>query len=158
MIWIYIMYEPTKEWRLEEGLGAPEALVADGDDLTVGELVALLQGWGGGGRGHLLLEVEGDVAQLLLDVTHDFTLSGGGEWITTLGEDLHQVVGQVTAGQVQTEDGVGQGVTLVDGHGVGDTIAGVQHDTGGTTAGVQGEHSLDGDVHSRRIEGFKHDL
>merc|ERR1711910_104243 len=34
----------TKEGRLEEGLGAPEPLVADGDDLTVGKLVGLLKG------------------------------------------------------------------------------------------------------------------
>ena len=32
----------TNEGRLEEGLWTPEALVADGDDLTVGQLVALL--------------------------------------------------------------------------------------------------------------------
>ena len=34
----------TEEGRLEERLGAAEPLVADGDDLSVGELVALLQG------------------------------------------------------------------------------------------------------------------
>ena len=34
----------SQEGWLEEGLGATETLVADGDDLTVGELVALLQG------------------------------------------------------------------------------------------------------------------
>ena len=32
-----------QEARLEQGLGASESLVADGDDLTVGKLVALLQ-------------------------------------------------------------------------------------------------------------------
>merc|ERR1711971_1355365 len=51
---------PSQEAGLEEGLGAPEPLVADGDDLAVGQLVGLLQGGGGGGGGHLLLEVEGD--------------------------------------------------------------------------------------------------
>ena len=34
----------TEEGRLEERLGAAEPLVADGDDLSVGELVALLEG------------------------------------------------------------------------------------------------------------------
>ena len=33
----------AEERRLEEGLGSTESLVADGDDLTVGELVALLE-------------------------------------------------------------------------------------------------------------------
>merc|ERR1719507_575719 len=48
----------TQEAGLEESLGAPEPLVADGDDLAVGKLVGLLQGGGGSSSGHLLLEVE----------------------------------------------------------------------------------------------------
>ena len=53
----------------------------------------------------------------------------------------------------------GQGVTLVDGDGVwGDTVARVQHDTGGTTRGVQGQHGLDGHVHGGGVEGLEHDL
>merc|ERR1719283_629138 len=135
----------AQERGLEEGLGTTEPLVSDGDHLTVGKLVGLLQGAAGGGGGHLLLKVQGHVAQLLLDVPHDLTLGGGGKGVATLGEDLHQVVGQVTTGQVQTEDGVGQGVSLVDGDGVGDTIARVQNNAGGTAGGVQGEHSLDSD-------------
>ena len=86
---------------------------------------------------HLHLEIEGNVAELLLDVTDDFTLSGGGEGVATFGEDLHEVVGQVTASQVKTEDGVGKGISLIDGDGVGDTITRVQDDTGGTTRGIQ---------------------
>merc|ERR1711889_29553 len=148
----------AQEGRLEEGLGATETLVADGDDLTVGKLVGLLEGGGGGSGGHLLLKVQGDVAQLLLDVTDNLALGGGGERVAALGEDLHQVVGELTASQVQTEDGVGKGITLVDGDGVGDTIAGVHDDTGGTAGGVQGEDSLDGDVHGGHVEGLEHDL
>merc|ERR1719381_481488 len=83
----------SQEAGLEEGLGAPEPLVADGDHLAVGKLVGLLQGGGGSGGGHLLLEVQGDVAQLLLDVTDNLALGSGGEGVAPLGEDLHQVVG-----------------------------------------------------------------
>merc|ERR1711990_167331 len=129
----------AKEAGLEESLGAPEPLVADGDRLAVGKLIGLLQGGGGGGSGHLLLEVQGDVAQLLLDVTDDLPLGGGGEGVAPLGEDLHQVVGQLTACQVKPEDGVGESVTLVDGDGVRDTVTGVHHDAGGTARGIQGE-------------------
>merc|ERR1712051_323886 len=143
---------------LEEGLGAPEPLVADGDDLAVGQLVGLLQGGRGGGGGHLLLEVQGNVAQLLLDVTDNLPLGSGGEGVAPLGEDLHQVVGELTASQVKTDDGVGESVTLVDGDTVGDTVTGVHDDTGGTAGGVQGEHSLDGDVHGGHVEGLEHDL
>merc|ERR1712043_50976 len=148
----------TQEAGLEEGLGAPEPLVADGDDLAVRKLVGLLQRAGGGGGGHLLLKVQGDVAQLFLDVTDNLALSSGGEGVSPLGEDLHQVVGELTASQVQTDNGVGESVTLVDGDTMGDTVAGVHDDTGGTSGGVQGEHSLDGDVHGGHVEGLEHDL
>ena len=148
----------TQEGRLEEGLGASEALVADGDYLSVGQFVGLLQGGGGGGGDHLLLEVEGDIAKLLLDVSHDFSLSGGGERVTSLGEDLHEVVSQIPSCQVKTEDGVWEGVPFVDGHGVGDTISGVQDDSGGSTGSVQREDGLDGHVHGGRVEGLEHDL
>jgi len=67
----------AQERGLEESLRAAETLVANGDDLTVGQLVGLLQRGGSGSGGHFLLEVQGDVAQLLLDVTDNFTLSCG---------------------------------------------------------------------------------
>merc|ERR1719292_79789 len=103
----------SEEGRLEESLGAPEPLVANGDDLTVGQLIGLLQGGGGGSSGHLLLKVQGDIAELLLDVTDNLALSSGGEGVATLSEDLHQVVGELTASQVKTNNGVGESVTLV---------------------------------------------
>ena len=148
----------SQEAGLEEGLGAPEPLVSNGDHLAVRELVALLEAGAGGSSAHLLLEVQSDVAELLLDVTDDLALGSGGEGVPTLGEDLHEVVGQVTAGQVQTEDGVGKSISLIDGHGVGDTITRVEHDTGGTSRGVQGQHGLDGHVHGWGVEGLEHDL
>merc|ERR1719225_1753413 len=98
----------SEEGRLEEGLRGTEPLVTDGDDLTVGKLIGLLEGGGGSSGGHLLLEVKGNIAKFFLDVTDNLTLSGGGERVTTLSEDLHEVVGELTAIQVQTEDGVGE--------------------------------------------------
>jgi len=148
----------TDEGWLEEGLWASESLVTDGDDLTVWELVALLEGGGGGSGGHLLLEVEGDVAELLLDVSDDLSLGGGDEAVASLGEDLHEVVGQVSTGKIESHDGVWESVTLVHWHVVGDSITGVEHDTGGSAGGVEGEDGLDGDVHGWEVEGLKHDL
>merc|ERR1740131_447965 len=87
----------SEEGRLEESLRAPEPLVANGDDLTVGQFIGLLQGGGGSSSGHLLLKVEGDIAELLLDVTDNLALSSGGERVATLSEDLHEVVGELTA-------------------------------------------------------------
>jgi len=148
----------AKEGRLEEGLRGTEPLIADGDDLAIGQLVGLLKRGGGSSGGHLLLEVKGDIAELLLDVTDNLTLSSGGERVAPLGEDLHEVVGQLTASQVQTEDGVGEGITFIDGDGVGDTITRVHDDTGGTARGVKGEDSLDGNIHGGHVEGLEHDL
>merc|ERR1719471_1223163 len=88
----------------------------------------------------------------------NLTLSGGGERVASLGQDLHEMISEVTSSQVKTEDGVGESVSLIDGDGVRDTIAGVEDDTGGTSRGVQGEDSLDGDVHSGCVEGLEHDL
>ena len=101
----------AQERGLEEGLWTPEPLIADGDDLAVGKFVGLLQGGGAGSCGHLLLKVKSDIAELLLDVPDNLTLGSGGEGVTSLGEDLHQVVCEVATSQVQTEDSMGKSIT-----------------------------------------------
>jgi len=148
----------TDEGWLEEGLWASESLVTDGDDLTVWELVALLEGGGAGSGGHLLLEVEGDVAELLLDVSDDLSLGGGDEAVTSLGEDLHEVVSQVSTGKIESHDGVWESITLVDWDVVANSITGVKDNTSGSARGVEGEDGLDGDVHGWEVEGLEHDL
>merc|ERR1712168_1526968 len=119
----------TKEGRLEQSLRAPEPLVTNGDDLAVRKLIGLLQGGRGSSSGHLLLKVEGDIAELLLYVTDNLTLSSGGEGVATLSEDFHEVVGELTASQVKTDDGVGESITFIDGDTVGDTVTRVHNDT-----------------------------
>merc|ERR1712088_1043973 len=148
----------SEEGRLEEGLRGTEPLVANGDDLAVGKFVGLLEGGGGSSGGHLLLKVKGDIAELLLDVTDNLTLSGGGERVTALSDDLHEVVGELTASQVQTEDGVGESITFIDGDGVGYTITRVHDNTSGTSRSVEGEDGLDGNIHGWHVEGLEHDL
>merc|ERR1712026_477351 len=148
----------SKEGRLEEGLGGTEPFVTDGDDLTVGKFIGLLKGGGSSSSGHFLLEVKGNIAELLLDVTDNFALSSGGERVATLSKDLHEVIGELTASQVQTEDGMGKSITFIDGDVVGDTITRVHDHTGGTTRGIEGKDGLDGNIHGGHVEGFKHDL
>ena len=148
----------SDEGRLEEDLGAAEALVSDGDDVTVRKLVSLLELRGFGGELHLLVEVEGDVGELLLDIADNRALCGGGEGVSTLGEDLHHVVGEVAPGEVEADDGVGEGVSLVDGDSVGDSVSGIEDASGGTSGGVEGEDGLDVDVHCGDVEGLEHDL
>mmetsp|Transcript_76454 Transcript_76454/g.155143 ORF Transcript_76454/g.155143 Transcript_76454/m.155143 type:complete len:451 (+) Transcript_76454:116-1468(+) len=141
--------------RVVQALRRVPARLADGDNLAVGHLEVLSDI----GVALLGLRVKSDVAQLLLDVAHDLLSSGGVQVSdTALGQQLHQALGHVTAGDVDTLDGVGQSVALVDGHGVGHTITRVQHQTGGAARGVQGQHSLDGDVGGLNGEGLEHDL
>merc|ERR1712168_553635 len=127
---------------MEQSLRAPEPLVTNGDDLTVRELIRLLKRGGGSSSGHLLLEVKSNIAEFLLDVPDNLPLGSGGEGVATLGEDLHEVVGELTPSQIQSEDGVREGISLIDGDSVGNTVTRVHHNTGGTTRGVQGEDSL----------------
>merc|ERR1711936_1516549 len=112
----------AQETGLEEGLRAPEPLIADGDDLAVGQLVGLLQGGGSSSSGHLLLKVQSDIAELLLDVPDNLPLSSGGEGVAPLSEDLHQVVGEVAASEIQPENGMRQSISLIDRDSVGHSI------------------------------------
>lgn len=63
-----------KGW-LEKGLRTAEPLVANGDDLPIRKLIALLQRGRGGSCGHLILKVQCNIAQLLLDITDNFSFS-----------------------------------------------------------------------------------
>ena len=148
----------SEEGRLEEGFRAPEPLITNGDDLTVGKLVGLLQGGGGSSGGHLLLKVQRNIAQLLLDVPDNLPLGGCGEGVSSLSQNLHEVVCQFTTSQIQTKDGVGESITFIDGNGVRNTISGVHDDTSSTTRSIKGEDGLDGNVHSGRVEGLEHNL
>merc|ERR1711993_94056 len=148
----------TQERGLEEGLWGTESFIANGDDLAIGQFIGFLQGGGGSGSCHFLFEVKSNVAELFLDVTDNFMLSGGGERVTSLGEDLHEVVGELTSSQVQTEDGVWESITFIDGDGVGDTITRVHGNTSGTSRSIEGKYGLDGNVHGGHVEGLEHDL
>merc|ERR1711994_1088964 len=148
----------AQERRVEEGLRGTEALMANGNDLAIGKFIGLLQGGGSSSSGHLLLKVKSNIAKLLLDVTDNLPLSSGGERVATLSQDLHEVVGELTASQVQAEDGMGESITLIDGNSVGDTISRVHDNTSGTARGIKGQDSLDGNIHGRHVEGLEHDL
>merc|ERR1712119_168167 len=51
-----------------------------------------------------------------------------------------------------------EGITFIDRDTVGDTITRVHDNTSGTTRGIQGEDSLDGNIHGGHVEGLEHDL
>merc|ERR1711888_121863 len=148
----------SKEGRLEESLGATETFIANGDDLTVGKLIGLLKGGGCSSSGHLLFKVKSNIAELFLDVTDNLTFSSGGERAATFSEDLHEVIGELTSSKIKTDDGMGKSITFIDRDSMGDTITRVHDNTGGTSRGIEGEDSLDSNIHGRHVEGLKHDL
>merc|ERR1712156_395548 len=148
----------SEEGRLEESLRGTEPLIANGDDLAVGKLIGLLKGGRSSSSGHFLLKIKGNIAKLFLDITDNLALSSGSERIASLSKDFHEVVGELTASQVQTKDGMGKSITFIDGDIVGDTITRVHDHTSGTTRSVKGEDCLDGNIHGGHVEGLEHDL
>ena len=80
---------------------------------------------------------------------HDLALGG-------LAEQLDHPLGQVAAG-VEALDGVGQGVALVNRHGVRDAVAGVERAAGGAAGRVLvvEDGGLDLHVQVRVVEGLE---
>merc|ERR1719320_563711 len=75
-----------------------------------------------------------------------------------LSEDLHKVVGELTASKIKTNNSMGESITFIDGDTMGDTISRVHDNTSGTARGIEGEDSLDGNIHGGHVEGLEHDL
>merc|ERR1712026_208008 len=92
---VYALALLADEAGLEQDLGAPEALRADGDNAPVGQLVVLLDLTRLLSFDQLLVVVHSDVCQLLLDVPYDLALSTRRVGLSTLGQNLHQVISQV---------------------------------------------------------------
>merc|ERR1712114_6897 len=53
---------------------------------------------------------------------------------------------------------MGEGITFIDGDTIRDAISRVHDNTSSTARGVEGEDSLDGNIHGGHVEGLKHDL
>jgi len=127
-----LVFFAVEGW-LEEEFWASELLGSEGDDFTVWEFVGDFLAGGGGEGLHFRIIVEGDIGLLLLDVTDNFHFGGGVEGDVRFHKDLGHPVGEVTTSEIDSHDGVGKGVTVEDWDSVGDTITGVEDDTGGTT-------------------------
>mmetsp|Transcript_2869 Transcript_2869/g.10939 ORF Transcript_2869/g.10939 Transcript_2869/m.10939 type:complete len:211 (-) Transcript_2869:132-764(-) len=105
----------------------------------------------------LRLVVLCNICEFLLDVSYNLSLGGGGEIVSSLRKNLHEVVGYVASSQVHSENGVWKSISLINWNSVGNTITRVQYDTSGTSRSVQGEYSLDSYVHCWNVESLKHD-
>mmetsp|Transcript_32882 Transcript_32882/g.59563 ORF Transcript_32882/g.59563 Transcript_32882/m.59563 type:complete len:279 (+) Transcript_32882:1014-1850(+) len=128
------------------------------DFLSIRKLIRLLESGAAHTGGHLLLKIKGNVTQFFLNVANDFTLSSGGERVTALHKDLHEIIREIATGKIETENGVRKGITLIDGDSVGNTITGIEDDTGSATTSVKRKDGLNSNVHGRYIERLEHDL
>merc|ERR1719186_2430867 len=86
----------------------------------------------------------------------NLTLSSGGEGVATLSQDLHEVVSQISTSKMKNS--MRKSISLIDGNSVGDTVSRVKDYSSGSTRGIEGKDSLDGDIHCGGVEGLKHDL
>lgn len=119
-------------------------------------LIGLHQDGSISGETLLEIEVASDVAELLLDLTDSLKVSRAVKVVSAELEELDEVVGDITTGDVETVGQVRERETLVDGDDVGDTITRVHDDSGEKTLGVQDEHGLDGDVDAGEAIGLEH--
>ncbi len=108
--------------RLEEDLAALEALVANEDLAAVGELIILLARVRFFRLLECLIVVVNDVAHLFLDISYNLELCRRGKGVAASAKKLSKVLGKVTTSQVDALDSVGDGVALVDGDSVGNTV------------------------------------
>ena len=99
------------ETRIRTKSEEPLPFISNGDDLTIGKLIGLLKAGALSGSLDFLLKVESDIAQFLLDVTDDFSFGSGAETVTTLSEDLHEVISKITSSKIETENSVRQRIT-----------------------------------------------
>jgi hypothetical protein len=146
------------ERRLEEALGGLEALLADADDATVGQLVGLDEHGGLVRELVLKLRVVGDVAELLLDHADGLKVGGAVEGVAAQQHQLDEVARDGAAGDVEAARQVRQREALEDGHGVRDAVARVDDDAGQQALRVERQHGLDGDVDRLEAVLLEHDL
>ncbi|BAS87254.1 Os03g0836050 [Oryza sativa Japonica Group] len=74
---------------LEQHFWAPEPLCANCDDLSIWQLIALLNRGAALGSLQLLLIIKSNICKLLFYVSHNFPLCSCCKGITSFCKDLH---------------------------------------------------------------------
>jgi hypothetical protein len=103
-----------------------------------------------------MLVVLRNVAELLLHVTNDFHISGGGEGdALTVEEPLHPF-GEDTTSDLILTNGVRNGSTFRDGDSLGDTITRFANKTSGSAGRIKGHDTTESNVDVLGLEGLEH--
>lgn len=123
----------SNHFGLEKDFRASESLVSDSDSSSIREIIDLVVLAGFIIALHFSLEVKGNIGELLLKISDNFSFSRGGEIVSNFRKDLNHVLGKVSSGEVYSHNSVGKGVSFIDGDRVGNTITRVNNDTGGSS-------------------------
>ncbi|KAH3665288.1 hypothetical protein OGATHE_004103 [Ogataea polymorpha] len=150
-------FQSKRTW-VEQNFWGSESLITDGDHLSIRQLIGLLDSRRLGRSLQLLVKVKSHVTELLFDVSDNFSFGSGGERVTSLRKNLHQVVSQVSTGQVDSQNGVWERETSIDWNNVRNTVTRVQDNTGRSTRRVQRQHSLDRNVECWHVERLEQNL
>jgi len=163
---IIAVFMDTLEWVIltssflwcEKDFGGSESLIADQDFSSIWKFVVLFTGmW----LFSFVLSgfiVVHNIAHFFLDIFYDFDFSIGCEAIAPLVENLLQVSGDISTCQVDSLDCMWDSITFIDWYCVGNTISGVQDNTGGSTIWIERQYCLDTHIEAWDIENLKHYL
>lgn len=69
-----------------------------------------------------------------------------------------KIVGDISSTHFEGLDSVRKGIAFENRHGMGNRVAGIDNQPGGSTTGVERKYSLNGKIKLRHLECFKHDL
>ena len=88
----------------------------------------------------VLLVMNLNITVKLLNPSDNLMLGSGSESVARSLQQLHEMVSDITASEVDSPRRVSDGEALTDGTGVGASISNIEHDSSGQTPGVEGEH------------------
>jgi len=117
----------------EKDLCGSESLITNQDFSSIRKFVVLLAGMGLFGfvlGGFVIIY---NVTHFFLDIFYDFNFGISGEAVSSLIKDFLEVGGDVSTSEVDSLNGMWDGITFIDWHSVGNSISRVQDNTGCST-------------------------
>lgn len=133
-------------------------LISNGKDLPIRQFVVFLNSRTLSSHLEFSFKIQGDIAQFLLDIADDFAFCRGCKGIATFCQHFDKMTRKISASKIKPLNSVRKRKSLIDGHDMGHAVPWIQDNSGCPAWGIQGQDSLNGDIESRRVECFEHDL
>merc|ERR1719210_2412546 len=96
----------SDETWLEKYSRATETFTGNSNNISIRKFISFFLVGTFGGSFHFTVKVQCNVAQLFFHITHNLTLSGCGERITTFRKDFHQLLCEIPACKVKSKNGM----------------------------------------------------